>query len=139
MEAKETSRNAMLYANLEVLSTRQLKALLCFQTLQMMATRRQSITYETLAIMLGLPSQGSQLGQAISPVLYDVFNFCVEAGLPHLTVLVVRKSGRDRDIPGPGFWKVYRPNEELTLAQKADLTEEETAKCFRLFEKLGAS
>lgn len=138
MEAKETTRQATLHENLEVLTIRQLKALLCFQTLQMMATRKQTVNYETLAIMLGMPSQGSQLAQSISPVLYDVFNFCIEAGLPHLTVLVVRKSGRDRDLPGPGFWKVYRPNEELNIAQKVELTEEETTKCFRLFEKLGA-
>ncbi|MNG28081.1 hypothetical protein D3C84_1132920 [compost metagenome] len=88
--------------------------------------------------MLSLPSKGNALAQAISPVLYDVFNFCKEAGLPHLTVLVVRKSGKDTNIPGPGFWKVYRPDEELTFLQKLDFTEEETVKCFRLFEKLGA-
>ncbi|MNZ16784.1 hypothetical protein D3C78_337640 [compost metagenome] len=139
MEANETTRQATLHETLEVLSIRQLKALLCFQTLQMMATRKQTVNYETLAIMLGMPSQGNALASAISPVLYDVFNFCVEAKLPHLTVLVVRKSGRDRDLPGPGFWKVYRPGEELTLLQKVEFTEEETAKCFRLFEKLGAS
>ncbi|MNP89203.1 hypothetical protein D3C85_16070 [compost metagenome] len=117
---------------------RQLRASSCLSILQLMAMRQQTINYETLALMLSLPSKGNALAQAISPVLYDVFNFCKEAGLPHLTVLVVRKSGKDTNIPGPGFWKVYRPDEELTFLQKLDFTEEETVKCFRLFEKLGA-
>ncbi|MNI40500.1 hypothetical protein D3C73_947250 [compost metagenome] len=71
-------------------------------------------------------------------MLYDVFNFCVEAKLPHLTVLVVRKSGRDMNLPGPGFWKVFAPDQVLSIEDKVSMTEEETVKCFRLFEKLGA-
>jgi hypothetical protein len=121
----------------EGMNTRQIKALYCLNMLQLMAIQRQTVNYETMAIMLGLPSSGNALAQAISPVLYDVFNFCKEAGLPHLTVLVVRKSGKDKDLPGPGFWKVYRPDQQLTQIERIDLTEEETAKCFRLFEKLG--
>ncbi|MNH85387.1 hypothetical protein D3C73_378280 [compost metagenome] len=121
----------------EGMNTRQIKALHCLNMLQLMAIQRQTVNYETMAIMLGLPSSGNALAQAISPVLYDVFNFCKEAGLPHLTVLVVRKSGKDKDLPGPGFWKVYRPDQQLTQIERIDLTEEETAKCFRLFEKLG--
>lgn len=118
-------------------NVRQLRALLCLNTLQMLAQRRQTITYETLAIFLGLPARGNALAQAISPVLYDVYNFCEEAGLPRLTVLVVRKSGRDRDLPGPGFWKVYNNGIIPDLNTRVDITEEETVKCFRLFEKLG--
>lgn len=119
-------------------SLRKLKAIGCLNTLQMLAARNQTINYETLALMMGLPASGNALAASISPVLYDVFNFCVEAGLPHLTVLVVRKSGKDKGLPGPGFWKVYRPDQQLTMIERIDLTEEETAKCFRLYEKLGA-
>lgn len=116
---------------------RQLRALLCLNTLQMLAQRRQTITYETLAMLLGLPSRGNALAQSISPVLYDVYNFCEKAGLPYLTVLVVRKSGRDRDLPGPGFWKVFNNGIIPDLKTRVDITEEETTKCYRLFEQLG--
>lgn len=120
------------------MTARQIKALYCMHMLQLLAVQRQTTNYETLAIMLGLPSQGNALAQAISPVLYDVFNFCVEAGMPHLSVLVVRKSGKDKDLPGPGFWKVYRPGETLSLIERVEATELETGKCYRLFDKLGA-
>lgn len=119
-------------------SLRKLKAIGCLNTLQMLAARQQTTCYETLALMMGLPSSGNALAASISPVLYDVFEFCVKAGLPHLTVLVVRKSGRDKGLPGPGFWKVYRPDVELSFNERIELTEEETAKCFRLYEQLGA-
>ncbi|MNO12906.1 hypothetical protein D3C76_25240 [compost metagenome] len=136
MEA--VNHKELIQDQLGELSIRQLKALLCLNMLQTMAARQQTVTYETLAIMLGLPSRGNALAQAISPVLYDVFNFCVEAKLPHLTVLVVRKSGRDMNLPGPGFWKVFAPDQVLSIEDKVSMTEEETVKCFRLFEKLGA-
>ncbi|MNB61201.1 hypothetical protein D3C87_1116650 [compost metagenome] len=119
-------------------SLRKMKALSCLNTLQMCAARNTVINYETLALMMGLPSQGNALANAVSPILYDVYDWCVEAGLPHLTVLVVRKSGKDKGLPGPGFWKVYRPDQQLTLVERVEFTEVETAKCFRLYEKLGA-
>lgn len=120
------------------MSMRQIKALYCLNFLQLMALQRQTVNYETLAIVLGLPSKGNALASAISPVLYDVFNFCVEAGLPHLSVLVVRKSGKDMNLPGPGFWKVYAPDQTMSLIERVEATELETGKCFRLFERLGA-
>lgn len=122
----------------EGLSARQIKALYCLNALQLMAIQKQTVTYETLACLLGLPNKGNALAAAISPVLYDVFEFCKAGGLPHLTVLVVRKSGRDMNLPGPGFWKVYAPEKVLSFNERLDATEIETAKCFRLFEKLGA-
>lgn len=134
----EANHKETIQEQLGELSIRQLKALLCLNMLQTMATRKQTINYETLAIMMGMPSKGNALASAISPVLYDVFEFCKLTGLPHLTVLVVRKSGRDMGLPGPGFWKVYRPEETLSFNERLDATEIETAKCFRLFEKLGA-
>jgi len=134
----EANHKELIQDQLGELSIRQLKALLCLNMLQTMATRKQTVTYETLAIMLGMPSRGNALAAAISPVLYDVFEFCKLSGLPHLTVLVVRKSGRDMNLPGPGFWKVYAPEKILSFNERLDITEVETAKCFRLFEKLGA-
>jgi hypothetical protein len=119
------------------MTDRQIKALYCLNLLQLMAVQRQTVTYETLAIMLGLPSQGNALANAISPVLYDVFDFCVAAGLPALTVLVVRKSGKDKGLPGPGFWKVYS-KEPLDFNTRVSVTEELTTQCYRAFECLGA-
>jgi len=120
------------------MSDRQIRALYCLNTLQLMAIQRQTVNYETLAIMLGLPSRGSALGSALSPVLYDVFDFCKANGLPHLTVLVVRKSGKDRGLPGPGFWKAHS-GELPEFATRVSLTEEMTAACFEVFSKLGVS
>ncbi|MCY1279643.1 hypothetical protein D9M68_18060 [compost metagenome] len=120
---------------------RQMRAAACLNALQLMAMRKQTINYETLALMLGLPSSGNALASAISPVLYDVYNFCVEVDMPHLTILVVRKSGRDKGLPGPGFWKVYGEHfldSDFSFNDRVEITERETAKCFELFSKLGA-
>lgn len=118
---------------------RQLVACQCLTLLQMMAQRRQTVSYEALATMLGLPSKGSALASAISTPLYDVFKFCRQTGLPHLTVLVVRKSGSDAGLPGPGFWKVFcQEGDEPTRQFKKEATETETEKCFALYSKLGA-
>lgn len=118
---------------------RQLLANQCLTLLQLMAQRRQTVHYESLAQMLGLPSSGSALAQAISTPLYDVFEFCKKAGLPHLTVLVVRKSGSDAGLPGPGFWKVFCGEGQVPIKQfKVETTQSETEKCFDLFGSLGA-
>jgi len=120
------------------LSLRQLRALNCLNLLQMQAVRRQTINYETLAAIMGLTSKGNALAQAVSPVLYDVYNFCTVAGLPHLTVLVVRKSGRDKDLPGPGFWKVHS-GDIPDFNDRVRITEELTAECFRVFERIATA
>jgi hypothetical protein len=132
MEAKP------LVNEVEAMTVRQLRALHCLNTLQMLACRRETINYETLAIYLGLPSKGNALAQAISPVLYDVFNFCKGIGLPDLTVLVVRKSGRDMGLPGPGFWKVWSEDGEIPdLKTRVNITEELTVKCYDAYDTLG--
>jgi len=120
------------------LSSRQINALYCLNVLQLMAMQRQTVTYETLATLLGLPSSGSALGSAISPVLYDVFDWCNVTGLPHLTVLVVRKSGRDKGLPGPGFWKVLKGGQP-EFSERVSITEELTADCYEVFSSLGHS
>lgn len=139
MEAKQKENIAT-----EIMSLRKMQAQYCLNLLQMAAMQKRTVNYESLALMMGLPSKGNALAQAISTPLYDVFEFCKKAGLPHLTVLVVRKSGRDKDLPGPGFWKAYTQNPDKdedgyipSLNERIDITEEETVKCFRLFEQLG--
>ncbi len=118
------------------LSDRQIKALYCLNALQLMAVQRQTVTYQTLATLLGLPTQGNAMSNAVSQVLGDVFAFCLRAGLPPLTVLVVRKRGTDKGIPGPGFWKLYLPNLVPDLETRVEITERETARCFNLFSHL---
>jgi hypothetical protein len=120
------------------MSDRQIRALYCLNTLQLMAMQRQTVNYDTLAIMLGLPSRGNALASAISPVLYDVYNFCKANNFPHLTVLVVRKTGKDRGLPGAGFWKVH-VGDLPDFATRVTLTEELTAQCFKVFGTLGST
>lgn len=122
----------------EGLSIRQTRALYCLNILQLMAMQRQTVNYDTLAVMLGLPSRGNALASAISPVLYDVYDFCKANNFPHLTVLVVRKTGKDRDLPGAGFWKVHL-GDLPDFAARVVITEELTAACFNAFSKLGNS
>lgn len=118
----------------QMLSLRQMHALTCLSYLQHCAVQKQTITYESLAIILGLPSKGNAMVTAISRTLYDVFNFCEKAQLPHLTVLVVRKSGKDAGLPGSGFWKVYLKEENPSLDTRITHTEQLTAECYRLFD-----
>jgi len=118
------------------MTERQIKALYCLNILQLMAVQRQTVHYETLAIMLGLPTRGNAMANAVSLVLRDVFSFCIRAGLPPLTVLVVRKRGTDKGIPGPGFWKLYFPDTVPDLETRVSVTERETARCFELFSHL---
>ena len=137
----EASKNVVPPMTPNDFTVRQMRAAACLNVLQLMAMRKQTINYETMALMLGLPTSGNALAQAISPVLYDVFNFCKEVDMPHLTILVVRKSGRDKGLPGPGFWKVYSEDfvgSDFSFNDRVAITESETAKCFELFSKLGA-
>jgi hypothetical protein len=57
------------------------------------ATCRQTLTYEILGKLIGIPPRG--LGQHLEPVQ----SFCLLHGLPPLTSLVVREGG----LPGGGF------------------------------------
>jgi hypothetical protein len=64
-------------------------------------------TYEAIANEFGLPNKGNQLGSTLSPLLADIYHFCRKNQQPHLTAIVVRKSGEDKDLPGKGFWDLY--------------------------------
>lgn len=75
------------------------------QILTRIATQFKTITYQDLAIEMGLPSTGNALGTCLVPYLSNVFFWCKTRNLPHLTSLVVRKSGTDKGLPGPGFWE----------------------------------
>lgn len=85
------------------------------------AMERRTVTYSDLALELGTPLTGNALGSALSPVLGDIFVWCRNNGLPRITALVVRKSGTDAGVPGPGFWALLGKN-ELPLATRKAMT-----------------
>lgn len=74
--------------------------------LMMLAVEKQTTTYEELATLVGLPNQGNAMAKAIGECLTRIFHFCVEKNWPHLTALVVRKSGTNAGLPGSGFWNL---------------------------------
>jgi len=77
-----------------------------FHYLSDLAVKGETTTYQDMAIALNLPAQGNNMSKVLSPILYNVFMFCVLQKLPHLTSIVVRKSGNEQGLPGMGFWKV---------------------------------
>lgn len=99
------------------------------------AFHHQTTTYEELAIEFDLPSTGNALGAALSPILSEVYHWCEERNLPHLTSIVVRKSGSDKGIPGAGFWWLAGvPN--ATREEKIALTKEYQDMVFKFFSGL---
>lgn len=75
-----------------------------FQFLTEKAIEGQTTTYEEIALATGLPASGNALGATLSPILTRIFHWCVAHGQPHLTSIVGRKSGKDKGIPGAGYW-----------------------------------
>lgn len=70
------------------------------------AASSSTTTYEEVALATGLPSSGNALGATLSPILGAIFRWCQENRMPHLTSIVVRKSGADKGLPGAGFWEL---------------------------------
>lgn len=91
------------------------------QILTHLACNGKTITYQELATQLGLPAAGNALAKCLVPYLSNVFFWCKARKLPHLTSLVVRKSGTDKGVPGPGFWEFLGTGITKT-AEKRDLT-----------------
>lgn len=74
------------------------------------AHNHQTTTYQEIALKFGLPSSGNALAGAVGPILGIVFKWCEQVGIPPITVLVVRKSGTHKDLPGSGFWQLIKHN-----------------------------
>lgn len=72
-------------------------------------------TYENIANEFGLPNKGNQLGSTLSPLLSSIYKFCETHHQPMLTVIVVRKSGEHKDLPGNGFWALYNKHPALAV------------------------
>lgn len=97
------------------------------------AMERRTTNYLELAEEFGLPTEWPQLGQVLSPILYNIFGWCEASRLPRLTVLVVRRSGADIGIPGQGFWKACR-REGLTREVRISITEMFTSEVYEFFD-----
>lgn len=96
------------------------------------AMERRTTNYLELAESFGLQTHWPQLGQVLSPILYNIFDWCEANRLPRLTVLVVRRSGADVGIPGQGFWTACK-QEGLNREVKASLTELFTSETYEFF------
>jgi len=88
-----------------------------------------TVCYEELAMHFGLPSSGNALGKFLSPLLGYIYAFCEDTKQPHVTAIVVRKSGADKGLPGPGFWGLHG-NSEYTRDIKRTITKQLHEKIF---------
>jgi hypothetical protein len=67
------------------------------------ALNRQTLTYETLGKLIGVPKQG------LGPRLEPIQAYCQEHGLPALTSIVV---GKGTGVPGEGSLAAQNPPPE---------------------------
>lgn len=95
------------------------------------AVRGEIATYKEVALHCGLPSTGNALGGVLGPILGQVFEYCQTREMPYLTVLVVRGSGKEKGLPGEGFWNLYR--DELVFDKK-DVTKTLQQQVFDYFD-----
>ncbi len=82
-------------------STQPTRALQIWQILIGKAVNRQTMTYESLADLIGFKGAGT-LGEYLGHILY----FCKQNNLPLLTVLVVNK---ETGLPGKGLEDALPP------------------------------
>lgn len=95
------------------ITQRSLKSFLMTKIVQ-----RRTTTYQEIGIVLGLPTSGNALGASLAPLLGDLYRECVTNNWPHLTSIVVRKSGADVRLPGSGFWMLLEHEEQLANASR---------------------
>lgn len=103
------------------------------------AAAGQTTTYEAIANEFGLPNKGNQLGRTLSPLLSSVYKFCERTHQPFLTIIVVRKSGELKGLPGEGFWSLYNGASSPVLActEIADRRERTASLQAQVFEYWG--
>lgn len=115
---------------------KKILTLQCLNLLQMHALRGQTTHYDTMEVMLGINQDRTQYPTVISGVLRSVHDFCKLSGLPPLDVLVVRRNGKDKGLPGPGFW-IGLIGEVPPIEVRKEKTQLHTNECFNLFATLG--
>jgi hypothetical protein len=94
-------------------------------------------TYEAIANEFGLPNKGNQLGSTLSPLLSSIYEFCEKTSQPPLTVIVVRKSGELKGLPGNGFWSLYNKHPVISVETNAARREYTQALQSEVFEYWG--
>lgn len=100
-----------------------------------LACNGQTTTYEAIANQFSLPNRGNQLGSTLSPLLSSIYHFCYANQQPHLTAIVVRKSGEDVGLPGKGFWDLYQATEDRH--ERRLMTADLHSKVFAYWGQLG--
>jgi hypothetical protein len=80
------------------------------------AQYRGVTTYQDLAVIMGLPMKGSNMGRQIGDILGDIVEDEVSAGRPMLSAVVVSVNGR----PGPGFFNFAREIGRIGPTQSED-------------------
>lgn len=96
------------------------------------AVRGEATTYKEVALHCGLPSAGNALGGVLGPILGEIYAYCESHELPYLTVLVVRASGKDRGLPGAGFWVLYNQPGGISKHEITHIRQQEVFNFFDL-------
>lgn len=79
------------------------------------AEKGTTSTYQEIAIACGIVSSGNRMGAVLSPILSNIFLFCLLHEMPYLTSIVVRKSGNEQGLPGGGFWKLLERTNDSAM------------------------
>jgi hypothetical protein len=80
------------------------------------AQYRGLTTYQDIAVIMGLPLSGSNMGKQIGQILGEIVEDEVSAGRPMLSAICVSVSGR----PGPGFFGFAREIGRMEANQSED-------------------
>lgn len=113
-----------------------------FIYLERAAVERRTVSYEQVFNHLGWPNDPEHRIM-LTQHLTAIFMWCKKHNFPHLTVIVVRKSGADQGLPGKGFWDLLYPPSKSSLVNLSDrdtrraLTRALQDRVFDLFELLG--
>lgn len=84
-----------------------------FHELVLAAQYRGLTTYQDIAVLMGLPLQGSHMGKQVGHILGEIVEDEIEAGRPMLSAVCVSVEG----APGPGFYSLAK---ELELFDSDD-------------------
>ena len=82
---------------------------LIFNELITAAQYRGTVTYQEIAIIMGLPLSGGYMAGQVGKVLGEISEDEINNGRPMLSAIAVGVSG----LPGPGFYKIATDLEKL--------------------------
>ena len=119
-EAGDNKTDRLTASNLDPQGVADYHRRLVLVFLVLKATYKQTTTYEDINEHLeqrGLnwirEPADITAHRELTKYLTDIFHWCRAHNHPHLTALVVRKSGADQGIPGKGFWELLKPVDPL--------------------------